>query len=56
MMKLTPDGYKTWRFRTEDLKATLGERIIAPIYILGLPGDVKRFEEWFNGIQDTNKK
>jgi len=50
-MKLTPDGYKSWRLKKEDLKAELGDRILAPIYILGLPGDVKRFEDWFNNLQ-----
>ena len=50
-MKLTPDGYKTWRLKTEDLRAELGDRILAPIYILGLPGDVQRFIEWFNNLQ-----
>jgi len=50
-MELTPDGYKTWRLKKEDLVAELGNRIIAPIYILGLPGDVQRFIEWFSNIQ-----
>lgn len=51
-MKLTPDGYKSWRLKKEDLKAELGDRILAPIYILGLPGDVHRFEEWFKNLQE----
>jgi len=50
-MNLTPDGYKTWRLKKEDLVKELGDRIIAPIYVLGLPGDVHRFEEWFNNLQ-----
>jgi len=54
MFKLTPDGYKTWRWHKKDLEEFTGERILAPIYVLGLPGDVAKFKDKLHsyGIDD----